>query len=468
MPASPHTFAHVAWSSTSSIRRSCVVRGSAAVAILIGARCFVEAAAFTCIAAIAHVGTTGLAPLPIVPWTLVLFGIGVLLVTIQREVRSERRGTTILIVTLAAGVVWGLALPARDPDGLAVLSRMVAFGLVAEGFLWRNLSIARGAVRWNDSRNALLFAGTCVGLAALASGPIDHGPLAVVALLVVALSGLALSLARTTEELALARGTRGGARASSATGVSFVVGIVAILAAAFVPVVQDALSAFGTAIEPTVTRILYLILLPFGYLAAFIVELFAALIRLGRFDRVPTIPQIRSPEEDEALLRQIEQTRPFVFGALELIIVMGAALVALFLFDRMLRERRLELPEGVTLERGTAEGFGLGDMLRRLRPRRGASRRPPRDDGSPSGALLLLYWRFLTLAERAGVGWRQPHETPAEHLARIASEDARWAAGDELVRAFEDLRYGEAAPDAATLDHARVVLRTLEVARRAS
>ena len=444
------------------------MRGSAAVAVLIGARCFVEAVALTCIAALAHVFTTGIAPLPIVPWTLVLFGIGIVLATIQREVRSERRGTTIVIITLAAGVGWGLVLPARDPDGLAVLSRMVAFGLIAEAFLWRNLSIARGAVRWDDSRNALLFAGTCVGLAALATGPIDHGPLAVLALLVVAVSGLALSLARTTEELALARGTRGGARASSATGVSFVVGIVAILAAAFVPTVQGALSALGTAVEPTFTRLLYLILLPLGYLAALFVELFAALIRLGRFDRMPTITQPRTPAQNEELLRQIEQTRPIVFGAVELVIVVIALLIAVILFDRMLRERRLELPEGVTLERGTAEGFGLGDMLRRLRPQRGESRRAPRDDGTASSALRLLYWRFLALAERAGVGWRQPHETPAEHLARIANEDARWSAGDGLVHAFEDMRYGEVSPDTVTLDHARVALRTLENARRAS
>ena len=313
----------------------------------------------------------------------------------------------------------------------------------------------------------LLFAGSCVGLAALASGPIDHGPLAVLALLVVAFSGLALSLSRTTEELALARGTRGGARASSATGVSFVVGIVAILAAAFVPVVQDALSAFGTAIEPTFTRIVYIILLPLGYLAAFIVE-FLAPILAKLWQRDPVELQPRSPADDEQLLRQIEQTRPIVFGAVELFIVLGAALVALFLFERMLRERRLELPEGVTLERGTTEGFGFGDMLRRLRPRRGTARRAPRDDGSPSGTLRLLYWRFLALAERAGVGWRQPEETPAEHLARIANEDARWAAGAPLVRAFEDLRYGDTAPDPATLDHARVALRSLETARRAS
>jgi len=96
------------------------------------------------------------------------------------------------------------------------------------------------------------------------------------------------------------------------------------------------------------------------------------------------------------------------------------------------------------------------------------SRRAPRDDGSPNGALRLLYWHFLTLADRAGVGWRQPHETPAEHLARIANEDARWSAGDGLVRAFEDMRYGESPPDTTTLENARVALRTLESARRAS
>jgi hypothetical protein len=345
---------------------------------------------------------------------------------------------------------------------------MVAFGLLAEAFLWRNLSIARGAVRWYDTRNALLFAGGAIGLTALVPGPIDHGPLAILALLVVALSGLGLSLARTTEELALSRDARGGARASSATGVTFVIGIFAIFAAAFVPVAQDALSAVGTAIEPTFTRILYLVLLPLGYLAAFIVELLAPLVA-AIWDRqsIGAI-QPRTPVDDEALLREIENNRGLVFGAAELLIVVAAVLVALVLYDRMLRERRLQLPEGATMERGTAEGFGLRDMLRRLRPSRGAVRHPPRDDGTPSAALRLLYWRFLTLAERAGAGWRQPQETPAEHLARIGGEDARWDAGQPLVHAFEALRYGEAAPDAGALDHARAALRALEDARRAS
>jgi hypothetical protein len=444
------------------------VRVSAAVALLTAARCFVEAVAFTTIAAVAHAYTAGVAPLPLASWTLVLFGIGVVLATIQREVKSERRGSTILVVTLAAGVAWGLVLPARAPDGLAVLTRMVAFGLLAEAFLWRNLSIARGAVRWYDTRNALLFAGGAIGLTALVPGPIDHGPLAILALLVVALSGLGLSLARTTEELALSRDARGAARASSATGVTFVIGVFAIFAAAFVPVAQDALSAVGTAIEPTFTRILYLLLLPLGYLAAFIVELLAPLVAAIWDRRSIGAIQPRTPVDDEALLREIENNRGLVFGAAELLIVVAAVLVAVVLYDRMLRERRLQLPEGATMERATAEGFGLRDMLRRLRPSRGAVRYAPRDDGTPSAALRLLYWRFLTLAERAGAGWRRPQETPAEHLARIGGEDARWAAGLPLVHAFEALRYGEAAPDAGALDHARAALRTLEDARRAS
>jgi hypothetical protein len=437
------------------------------VAVLVAARCFVEAVAFTSIAAVAHAVATGSAALPIVPWTLVLFGIGTVLATIQREVRSERSGTAVLLVTLAAGAGWGLVLPAEYPDRFAVLTRMVAFGLIAEAFLWRNLSIARGAMRWDDSRNALLFAGAAIAVAALVSGPIDAGPLPVLALLVVALSGLALSLARTTEELALARDARGGARASAAAGVSFVVGVVAILAAALVPVAQDALSALGTAIEPAFTRIVYLLLLPFGYLAAFIVEFLAPLVS-ALWRREPIAIGAPGQRDDAELLAAIERNQPLVFGALELLVVLAAALVAILLVHRMLSERRLEAVNGVSIERGTAEGFGFGDMLRRLRPRRGASRRAPRDDGTPGGALRLLYWRFLTLAERAGVGWRRPDETPAEHLARIGGRDARWSAAGGLVRAFEDLRYGDAAPEAAALDQARVALRTLEDARRAS
>src|SRR5205814_6593659 len=249
-PRSRRTSLPGASSSMSSIPRSCAVRANGAVALLVGARCFVEAVTFTALAAIAHAGTQGRDPLPIVSTALPLFGAGLLLVTLLRETGNERRSATVLVVTLAAGVAWGLTLPMRDPDGFSLLSRMVLFGLLAEAYLWRIVSIARGATRWTDARNAIPLAGIAITIAVLGPGTIDRAPFAGLALLVVAASGLALSLSRSTEELALARGTSGTMRTSSATSAMVLIGVLAIIAAVFVPYLQGAITAFGELIGP--------------------------------------------------------------------------------------------------------------------------------------------------------------------------------------------------------------------------
>ncbi len=443
------------------------MRGSGPLALLAAARCLVEAVAFAALAGVAHAWSQGRDPMPITPTALALFGAALLLVTLLREIGGERRSATVLVVTLGGGVAWGLTLPMRDPDGFSTLSRMVLFGLLAEGYLWRVVSIARGATRWTDARNALPFAAVAIAIAVLVPGPIDRGPLAGLALLAVAASGLALSLARTTEELALARGASGRVRASSATSAMVIVGILAMLAAALVPTVQSAIGALGSWLAPFAERVLYLIILPFAYLAGYLVELLLPLLANARLPQ-NILFQRPVPADDEAMLRQIEAARPFVFGGLELVIVAIAALVAIVLLERMLRERRLQLPEGVTLEREHAEGIGLRDSLRALLPARRARRRRPRDDGSPAAALRVLYWRFLELAERRGAGWRAESETPAEHATRIATSDTRWRDAGPIVRAFEALRYGEVDPDASALAHARDALRSLEAAARAS
>ncbi|HZP95770.1 MAG TPA: DUF4129 domain-containing protein [Candidatus Limnocylindria bacterium] len=443
------------------------MRPSGAVSLLIVARCFVEAVSFAALAALAHAGTQGRDPLPVLPTTLALFGAALLLVSLVREIGGERRSGTILVVTLAASVAWGLTLPMRDADGFATLSRMVLFGLLGEGYLWRVVSVARGSTRWTDARNAIPLAGLAVTIAVLAPGRIDRAPFAALALLVVAASGLALSLARSTEELALARGTSGKMGTSSATSATVVVGLLAIVTAVFVPTVQDALGAFGAWLGPLATRLLYLLILPFAYVASYLIEVLRPLLANAKLPERPPLPQT-TPEEDLELLRQIDAARPYVFGGLELVIVAIGVLVALVLLERMLRERRMDLPEGVTLEHEYAEGMSLLDSLRALRPVRRAKRRRPRDDGTPAAALRLLYWRFLELAERRGAGWRGSTETPGEHQARIASADPRWGDAAPIVRAFEDLRYGELAPDAAALARSRDALRSLEAAPRAS
>jgi hypothetical protein len=443
------------------------VRSSAAVALLIGARCFVEAVTFSALAAVGHSVVSGRDPLPVLPTALVLFGVALVLVTVLREAGAERRSAAILVITLAVAAAWGLSLPMKaNVDWFATLSRVVLFGLLGEVYLWRIVSIARGAMRWTDARNAAPFAGLAIAAASLAPGTIDRAPFAALALLGVAASGLALSLARTSEELSLSRGTTGSVRASSATSATLIVGVAAIIAAALVPSVQDAFGAFGSFIAPIAGRIFYLLILPFAYLAGFLIQFLRPLVARN----FPQITLFQPPQQgdDAEMLRQLEQTRPFVFGAVELLIVAVAVLFAIVLLDRMLRERRMELPEGVTLEREGTEGLSLMDTLRRLRPRVPARRRRPRDDGTHAGALRVLYWRFLDLAERHGPGWRETYETPAEHEGRAVARDASWRQSEPLVRAFEDLRYGEREPDADTVARSRDALGKLEAATRGS
>jgi uncharacterized protein DUF4129 len=440
---------------------------SGAVVLLIASRCFVEALLVTALAAIAVGSTSGLEPMPVLPTALVLFGSGLLLVTVLREAGGERRSSTIVVLALAGAAAWGVSLPMKaNVDWFAVMSRLVAFGLLGELYLWRLLSIARGGTRWTDARNAVPFAGFAIAAASLLPGPIDREPFAPLALIGVAASGLALSLARTTEELSLARGTAGTLRTSSATSAAVIVGIVAIVAAAFVPSVQDALGRFGGILAPIAGRIFYLLILPFAYIAGYLVELLKPLIN-GKWPDLRNTQPI-DPAQDAELMRQIEQTRPFVFGALELIVVAVAVLVAIVLLDRMLRERRMELAEGVTLEREQSEGISLMDTLRGLRPRGPRRRHAPREDGTAAGAIRVLYWKFLHLAERRGAGWRETYETPAEHDARNRAAEPAWNAAAPVVRAFEDVRYGEHEPLPETVERAREALRSAEASVRGS
>lgn len=443
------------------------MRSNGTVALIVGARCAVEAVAFTAIAAIVHAGTAGRDPLPVLPTAFAVYGVSLLLAAFLREARTERRGSLFIVLTLAAAAAWGLSLPMHArADGLSTLSRIVGFALIGEALLWRLLSVARGATRWTDARNAFLFGAVAVGVAALAPGPIDRASFAPLALLAIVSAAVALSLARSAEELALSRGTTGAVRASSATSATLLVGAASIVTALLMPGAQSLLAAFGERIGPAVDRLVYLLLLPIAYLAGYIVELLRPLIR----DRKLELPAAlaSTPEQDAEMLRQMEQIRPVIFGGFELLIVAAAALVAIVLLERMLRERRLDLPAGVELERAAVSGIGLRDTFAALRPRRARRRRAPADDGSAGAAVRVAYWRLLSLAERRGAGWREDAETPAEHHARLVAGDGGWREAAVVVRAFEDVRYGDVDPDAATVARARDAVRALEARPRAS
>src|SRR5207244_12551635 len=122
--------------------------------------------------------------------------------------------------------------------------------------------------------------------------------------------------------------------------------------------------------------------------------------------------QPMSPEEEEARLREIERNRPMVVGGIEIVIILAVIFVGLVLLDRVMRERRLALPNAAELERDEAGGMGLGQTLRGLFPKREARRRPPHDDGSPATRLRIAYLHLLALRGRAGRGWRARGRAP--------------------------------------------------------
>jgi hypothetical protein len=169
-----------------------------------------------------------------------------------------------------------------------------------------------------------------------------------------------------------------------------------------------------------------------------------------------------SEAEEAEALRQIEATRPFVVGAVEIVIGLVALIVVIILVDRMTRERRQTLPEGATLDREGSAGEGIAAFLAGLLPRRTRRPAPPRDDGTPAGALRALYWRYLARGDATGVAWRAAGETPREHHERSVVATPRNEAATVLVRAFEDLRYGDRDPDPATLAAARRGLAAIE------
>jgi hypothetical protein len=424
-----------------------------------------EAITFACLLALVHM-TGGIEPLGLTPTTFAIIGATLVLVAALRETGSEARGTAVVSATLGAGLLVAVVLPTHPLDVVTWGGRIIAFVIVAEIYLWRVVSLARGAVRWSDARNAVPFGAVALALAAVAPIPVDRTPLVPLALIFVAASAVALSVARSAEELSLTTGKAGPARLSSANSVVFALGVGALVAALAAPAVDRILRDLGEALSPAFDELIFTLLLPLGYLAAFVYALLEPLLRRWSFF-TPSPPSASQPGDDLALLREIERTRPLVVGGFEIVILIVVILVALVLFERAVRERRLTLPEGAQLERAAAaSGLTLGATLRSLFPRRAAHRRPPRDDGTPAAALRLIYWRLLALADRAGRGWRETAETPSEHQRRITEKDPRWAGASPIVAAFEDLRYGEVAPDDATVVRARDALRALEAAVR--
>ena len=440
-------------------------RGSAqtTVAMLLVARSLIEAVLFAAITAAAQIATNGDRAIPIVTATLVLAGVGIVLASILRDARADRQNTAIALAAMAGAAAFGVYYAPPHPDGVMILTRLVLFGIIGEAFVWRNLTVARSLVRWSDARNAGFAAIGAVTVVALLPGIADRTGLVIAGLAATAATGIGLSLARSAEELALAgREARGETSRTTASGTAILLAILSVLGAIFAPLTGDLVRQAGDTIAPILGNLLYGFLLAMGYVAEFFVTVIQSLFHGATFPPLRQLAPPLSAQEEAEALRQIEATRPFIIGAVEVVVAVLALLVALILVDRMARERRQNLPDGATLARESSAGEGIGAFLAGLLPRRTRRPAPPRDDGTPAGALRALYWRYLARGDALGVPWRGAGETPAEHHARAIAAAPRHEAASILVRAFEDLRYGDRDPDAATVEAARRSLAAIE------
>lgn len=435
----------------------------ATIAAILVSRSVIEAALFAGLFAVAQGLTNGDRPLPVVTVALALTGGGIVLASVLRDARAVRQNTAIALGAMAAAAVVGLYYASPRPDGLQILTRIVLFGILGEAFVWRNLTVARALVRWSDARTAGFTAIGVLALVALLPGPFDRAGLVVVGLLATGATGIALTLARSAEELALAGSEgRGETGRSTASGTAILLAVLTVIGAIISPFVGELAKGLGERAAPIIGSVLYGVLLVLGYAAEFFVNVARSLAQRGVSFRLPPSPFQMSPEEEAAQLREIEATRPYIFGAVEIVVGLVALLIVVILIDRMLRERREALPAGATLDRESHEGEGLRAFLAGLLPRRTRRVRTPRDDGTPAGALRALYWRYLARGDANGVPWRATGETPAEHHDRAVAAVPRLAAVSTLVRAFEDLRYGERDPDNATVEDARRALNEIE------
>src|SRR5438445_9704377 len=291
----------------SGVRRS----SSRAFAALLVARVVMEAVGFAALLALVHV-SGGLEPLALTPTALALIGATLVLVAALRETGSEARGTAVVGATLGAGLLLAVLLPTHPLDVVTWGGRIITFVIVAEVYLWRVVSLARGAVRWTDARNAVPFGALALAVVAVSPVRMDSAPLVPLALIFIAASAVALSVARSAEELSLTTGTSGPARLSSANSVVFALGIGALLAALAAPVVDQLLRDLGEALAPAFDEIVFTLLLPIGYLAALVYALLEPLLRWLGASVSPQIPV--APGDDLAMMREIERTRPLVVG----------------------------------------------------------------------------------------------------------------------------------------------------------
>ncbi len=155
-----------------------------------------------------------------------------------------------------------------------------------------------------------------------------------------------------------------------------------------------------------------------------------------------------------------------VFTVLQYVLFALLALLVLYVLVRLLLRLRLRLgPRGAgsgplaDLPAGEAGGAVDAPVVRRGIARALAALDDVRD---PSDAVVQAWLGFEDAAVAAGAA-RTPSETPTEYAVRIISRfDADRTSAEQLVRLYEDVRFGGRRADAETVATARACLLRLQ------
>lgn len=389
-----------------------------------------------------------------------------------------RADVAIATLVVALGGAWLTA--DRGIEFQLLGSRLIFAALLAAVVFWRGFAIPETLDSWREMAVVALLA--TLGASAASLHPTTRADLPLVAAAAGVLAAVGLSIARGSEEL-LAQRRRGTLRTRVAAAAALVLGVAAAAVVAFAPQLRRVAEVLAPGVEAFLFALFVLVVTPFAYLAAWIVEALLPILRRLQATEIPLPPFLqqvfgrRLEELDEEYVRRMSEFSQAFLWTL-LVIVVSAVLAYLLL--RALLARRVLLPAGATLERERVVGMSLRELLRRLTAR--PPDRPPRPGGDdPAARVRRAYWDLLALADRAGARWRMPHETPREHLGALgslagaaelagasasageAARAAAWAPADALVSAFERVRYGERA-SAAEADAAE---RALADVRRA-
>ena len=329
-----------------------------------------------------------------------------------------------------------------NPDPTGLRGSSIVLITVGMFLMWgRFLFVGRGDVSFDRALRSFTVGFPLVTIAVLL-GQATSASAGIYALPYFVLAMLTLAVANAARTIEGDHGLTGSA--PWITSALVTMGILAVVAGLFgliaVLEVEQVLTPLGTVIGRLMGWILVLVLTPVFWLIQAILDLFN--INSDAVQEVATSAAFGG-DEIEQELEDPADWPAWIFDGFKTLLFFVLAF-GLYQLGRVLFARRSEQEDEGQYEeeRSSAEGSGLGELLRGLFPSRRTERTPA---WLHRHAIYRLYARLVGAAEERGFR-RRPGETPLE-FARAATGPLDAALFNEIAAQFDRARYGRHFPD---------------------